>query len=301
MKLPLLSYKESSGDFIDRFKQQLRRSNVLIKGCQLLVGAVLPIVEAIFTNLATGTPNNSRPFWIVLAGVGVVHLFLLVMLLLIEMPLPQFLIEFDERAAELEQSLAKLETYKSDAGTFIESVAATQLSLLEIEQMKSQPREKLEDVIAQVLLPWVDRRSAIFSFRDGEALFNFAVYEKKGREFVLCYRKCDDRLVRSDRTWREGDGHVGTCGIQGETIFLNLPESGDLSAAQRTSQPRPEDREYYNSMVATPIRSGDQVQGVFIVTSSKHRQFVKELHAQIVEVIGLLLTQSMNDCRRKES
>jgi hypothetical protein len=300
MKLNLPSYQRLPGDLVDRFKRQLRRSNVLIKGCQLAVGAILPIGEAILTNLATGSQGNSRPFWLALAVAGMIHLFLLVTLLLVEMPLPQFLVEYDEQAARLEEALAKVEAYKSYATTFIESVAATQLSLLEIEQMKSQPREKLEDVVDQVLRPWIDRRTAIFSFDSGESLYNFAVYGEKADEFVLCYRKCDDRLVRHDRTWRKGDGHVGTCGLQGRTVFLHLPESGDSSAMQETSQPRDEDRKYYNSMVATPIRRGGLVSGVFIVTSSKHRQFVKELHSPIVEVIGLLLTQAISDCWRKE-
>lgn len=155
MKLNFPDYRKLPSELINRFRRQLRRINWLIRACQLVVGVFLPISEAVLTNFATSTPSNSRPFWIGLAVAGVIHLFLLITLLLIEMPLPQFLVEFDEQTTKLEESLAQITTYKSDAATFIESVAATQLSLLEIEQMKSQPREKLEEVIAQVLLPWM--------------------------------------------------------------------------------------------------------------------------------------------------
>lgn len=92
MKFHLPKYKSSSFDLTERIKQQLRNSALLIKVCQIFVGGILPIVEGVLVNLATGTDKSPTPFIIAIIIIGFVHIILLILLLTSETPLPQFLV-----------------------------------------------------------------------------------------------------------------------------------------------------------------------------------------------------------------
>lgn len=303
MNLP--DYRERSSDLAERMRKQLQGSGSIIKVCQFIVGGLLPIVEGVLINLATGTEGGARTAYIAtLIIIGLFHAVLLIILLSLETPLPQFLVQFDEQAKSVLQAQAEAETFKLYSTTFIEAITATQFSMVEIENMKHTPEKELDIAFKRVLTYWIDRRTNIFWFHDGDALYNFAVYlESKPDLMTMKYRSHDSRMVTTNRSWKKNDGHVGKCFERKETIFLSL-RNGALDGVQdliKTSQSRLEDREYYNSMMATPIMIRGEAKGVFIITSSKSDQFVKELHTSIMGVIGMLLAQALENYREDEN
>lgn len=117
----------------------------------------------------------------------------------------------------------------------------------------------------------------------------------------VAYRSHDNRIIPTNRSWRSGDGHVGSCFLQEETIFLFLSEGEVIPDTLKTSQPREEDKSYYVSMMATPIMINGKAQGVLVITSNKSNQFTKELHAPIIDTMGNILAQSVNYCYKENT
>lgn len=298
MNFKLPNYQGYSAEIVNKLKKQLKFSGSTIKGFQIIVGGILPILEGILINLATGAGASSA-WWKILFGIGLLHITLLIIILVIETPLPQFLIQFDELAHKINELSTERNIYKMYTSVFSEVVTASQASLLELRHSGT---ESLAEIIASVLLPWIELRTEIFLFQEGDAFYNFAIYLQKADDpnwLEVFYRECDSRLQTQNRSWQSGDGHVGQCFLLKKTIFLNLSEGSESLDFVATSQPREEDRKYYRSMVATPISISNEIKGVFIITSSKRDQFVKELHAPIVEVVGLLLSQAFTEQQRK--
>ena len=98
---------------------------------------------------------------------------------------------------------------------------------------------------------------------------------------------CDDRIKRTDRSWILGEGHVGICFQTRRTIF---EEDVSLTVTASEEYSREEDTFYYRSLVAQPIRvNGNEVAGVFIITSSEPEQFHEEVHVPIVRIIAQLV------------
>ncbi len=103
------------------------------------------------------------------------------------------------------------------------------------------------------------------------------------------FRQCDDRLVQKNRTWKIGIGHIGLCYAKDETVFCQ-DITQDISTTNTESE-RQEDRVYYRSVIAKPIRLNNQKKGVFIVTSSQPDQFDADIHIPCVRNISQLLSQ----------
>lgn len=296
MDFRLPEYQKFPKEIEESLRRQLRFSGPLVTGCQVLVGAIFPIAEGIFINLATDAePNKATPYIVILVIIGIIHILIFFWLLFLEKPLPQFLIQFDEQARAIEQLEAESETYELYSTTFIDANTATQFSMNEIELIRTEAETEITNIFERVLYYWIERRTEIFWFRDGDALYNFAVYLQAEPNILrVSYRNHDDRIIPSNREWRAGDGHVGASFLQGKTLTWSIPTGQPIPDALKSSQYRDEDRQYYNSMIATPIIRNGQPVGVFVITSSKPEQFETSLHTRIVEVISILLAQSMD-------
>lgn len=286
-----------SEELTRRLRQQFRNQSWLYKFTQVVVGGILPIIESIVVNQATDNNNSSSQyFWVILLLLGIIHLSLLVLVLGIEIPLSQFLVEFDKQTRELEEAERELEEAE-DVGsgqefflsTFQQALIAAQLSLLVILLKVEQSTDKLETVLAEVLEPWNTNRTRIFWFDEGNALSSMAVYlwDSQANALVVKSRLCDDRIKRTDRSWIPGEGEVGKCFQLRRTIFEE-----DVSKIITASEAytREEDEFYYRSLIAQPIRgNGNRVVGVFVFTSSEPEQFDEEIHVLIVRIITQLI------------
>ena len=287
---------DSENQFLDQLRTQLKTQGWIYKFLQVVVGAILPILEGIIVNKATDPENTAAIFyWILLLVTAIIHLFLLIALVSSDTPLPQFLIEFDDLKRDLEnanesqflltESQAALEEYYS---SLLSAIISTRLSLIGIENILRENTNDLEEIFSKILDPWIQSRTEIFSFSDGNAKYNFAIYLTQDQNnLMLCFRECDTRIVRKDRSWTKGVGHVGKCFALGETSFSDNATLDSTTTSERIA--RPEDQSYYKSVIAEPIKVNQDIVGVFIITSSKENQFQKDIHIPCVRAITRLL------------
>ena len=158
-------------NYLDKFKKQLNSLGNIYKILTIFVGAVLPISEGIIINRATDSSNqNASFFWVVLGVVAIIHIVCLIILLLNENPLPQFLIEFDQLTCELKIEKECQEVLEIYNNTLRNAITATELSLIGIEKVIEENILVKERIINRVLDYWIQARSDIFWFYDGEAL-----------------------------------------------------------------------------------------------------------------------------------
>jgi len=277
------------GNLSEQFRQQLRKQIFLIRVVQGLVNVILPITEGISINIATSN-LNSIPLWTFVVILVVIHLFLVVALFGVEYPLPVFLTEFDDLKNELEITKNELNEFERYNLVLEQSIQVSELNLVSI----SQSSKSQIDLWNEILEPWIEFRQAIFWFEQEEDLYNFAIYilDPKSNMLKVSSRFCHPKLQRKNREWSTGEGHIGTCFSTRKTQFSNNASENNNT---REENSRAEDAEYYLSLIAHPIRSGDDVVGVFIITSNIPNQFDKNIHVSIVKLIaGLLNTAKIS-------
>jgi GAF domain-containing protein len=100
----------------------------------------------------------------------------------------------------------------------------------------------------------------------------------------------NDNLQSINRSWDPGEGYIGICFTTKSTRF-----SRD-AAQDANTQPdnmRDEDKYYYRSLIAHPIKLRDNIKGVFVLTSSTPDQFDEDVHVPIVKTIAQILGAAM--------
>ena len=294
----------------NRIQRQLEQSRRLFASLQLVIGLAFPVVEAILVNMATNQKSLISTPSLTLLGVVALHLALLAAVLRIENPLPHFSAQLYERESDLRRVREEVETYRSavatyesDYTTYVSVVLATVESLVNIDAMKRKPVATPREAFKRTLSHWIDSRTSIFWFRDGNAYYNFAVYLFKDGKLHVELRCCDSRIQTNDREWEPGQGHVGYCFQHGRTIVPPSSEAtpGPEQQYIETSEEfrRPRDEEYYKSFAATPITVNKEKKGVFVVTSSKADQFSLKFHRPIMDTLGILLAQALESCQEE--
>ncbi len=155
--------------------------------------------------------------------------------------------------------------------------------------------------LRQCLDPFIYNREQVFGFKNS-AKYNISVYlyDSDLQHLAPFYRFVDDRISRSDRCWKPGNGHIGICFSQNRVIV-----SSDVSESPLISDSMTEtDMSNYQSMASVPILthypSGKQngssnsetteQRGVFIVTSSEKNQLAGERHEVTLGIISRLLS-----------
>jgi GAF domain-containing protein len=276
------------------FRRQLLANTVLVKAAQLSAGAGLPIIEGILVNLATGASSTDRavPIWNTLIAVAVLHVLLLIVVLVAEVPLAQFLLEFNAKENHLRQTKARADSFEKFTKTYRDSTVAAQSSLLIIEGIPHSEWRTLEKVFGEVLGPWLARKRNIFWFYDTADRDNFAVYlMRESGQLTKEFRQCHGEIQQTNREWGVGQGHVGICFAQKRTLFsadVTNAEVRDIMASEN-----PQDAQNYRCFLSAPIFVDGNARGVLVVSSSKPEQFEKGVHQPVVELIATLLAKSM--------
>jgi GAF domain-containing protein len=228
-----------------------------------------------------------------------IHVVMLFSAYSLQSTLPGFMVQFDDLDERLEATALQVSEYKKIAETFDGASFATQASLVTIESLKGKPDLDMETASELILRPWIDDRSEIFSFTNGEAFYNFAVYrDSPDGKLRALFRDCDSRIRRTDRAWDHGSGQVGACFSRNESAY-----SKDLAAIDSHSlldTGRQEDRIYYRSIVCAPIPSNGHPMGVFLVTSSEPNQF-DDSHLRFTEIIALLLGHAYKHVEKSDA
>lgn len=279
-----------SSDFINSLKKQLEGLTLAFQILQILTSVILPIIEGFLASVISNQDKWSTFHWVLIL-IAVIHLIIVSILLRIEKPLPQFLLEFEEKEKQIREKTTEINVYKEYSKIFIQALIAIELSLIAINQKVINQKSKLNiSEICQIILdPWITSRSDIFNFLDGNAMYNVAVYSLKSESNLLelDYRKHDDRIKAINRTWKSGVGHVGQCFSTEQTIFCRDIEENIRTTNQESS--RKEDKDYYRSIIAEPIKNNEKTIGVVVITSSQENQFNQEIHTTIIRIIALLL------------
>ncbi len=286
--MPQFNLPKSKPNFGEALRKQLQSLTLIYKFLQIIVGAIFPVFEGFLASKASGE-DPSNLVIILLIIISIIHIILLFLLVSTEKPLSQFLVEFDLQEQELKIHQAERDILESYSHTFRTALNSSLLSLVGIETVANEGVVEAEEIFRDILDPWIQSRTDIFWFYDGDAMYNIAVYLFNSEAEILevCFRQCDDRIQPQNRRWEQGVGHIGLCYARGENVFCE-----DITNALLTTNSeieRPEDKIYYKSIIVEPIKVEEQKKGVFIVTSSKPNQFDEDIHVPCVRVIAQLL------------
>jgi hypothetical protein len=293
---------DHTGDLHLALRRITKRIAGVYKWCLVISSVLFPIIEGLLINRITTlqfTPEARIPAfvseWHLLVAVGVSHVIGVLLLLAGSNPLPQFMVEFDEQAHQIDELQKQVEESEKFSSTFQAAMTAAKASLIVIRNLERVPRPELRETLTEVLQPWIIARETIFWFNEGKALYNFGVYLIAGNgKLEVRYRVHDDRLQAQNRSWPDGRGHIGVCYSQGRTLFSrDVTEETEQQYIADASAAREEDGNYYRTMVSTPIFVDNEKRGVFIVTSSVPNQMEKPVHVPIMELVAKLLEHAM--------
>lgn len=285
-----MNNNNDSNNFLESLKKQLQGLTSAFIIFQILASVVLPICEGILASIISNQDNFGAFHWTLILF-AIIHLIIVFILLKNEKPLPQFFLEFEKQKKKISELENLSEIYNDYNETFMASLTATELSLIGINERIFDSKEQLDiNTICKIILdPWITDRSSILNFVNGNSMYNIAVYtlNKESNLLELDFRKNDDRIQTKNRKWKPGVGHVGQCFSTEQTIFCRDIEDNIKTTNKESS--RKEDKDYYRSIIAEPIKSDQQVIGVVVITSSQPEQFDDSIHTIIIRIIALLL------------
>lgn len=163
------------------------------------------------------------------------------------------------------------------------------LMTLELENMIDELNEKAklstdeenikrwDEGLNKILAPLVKYRHELFGY-EGQDLYNIClyVYDIPNDNLIIKWRRFDDRLQPSNRSWKPGAGHVGLTFILNELKMCHdIYDSTELS----NSALGPNDKAKYRSFLSVPVKDSSKVLtggkplGVLVFTSSARGQF----------------------------
>jgi uncharacterized protein with PQ loop repeat len=279
-------------------QNQLSRHTNIAKLVQVLVGAILPIIEAILINKLTGTtdPKLSEAYYYGLAPIVILHAILFFITLLVEKPLTEFLVDFDNAGQEVEalaeevsQAREKSERQNIGINTYLYSVISAKLSMEAVNNyLRNTAVSKDFDFYDKILDPWISERGSIFWFDLSDKYYNFALYliDTNDKMLKKVWRRHGSSINAMNRDWPPGSGHIGMCFINNSGLLCNEVEVAKMTA-QRLR--RPEDKEYYRSFMAVPLRKNNNAVGVLIVTSCEPSKFEEAIHMPILNLMASIL------------
>jgi hypothetical protein len=126
--------------------------------------------------------------------------------------------------------------------------AAARLKLDQAVRVLATMQTSREKRLLAFLDVLMEQRHALLGFRTDDR-WNFAVYvpARGGRHLRVLARRAHAAIQLSNRTWKVGQGHVGTSWHLGQRLV-----AADLSATSSWIGARPGDEENYRSAVAEP-------------------------------------------------
>ncbi|WP_429147397.1 GAF domain-containing protein [Aeromonas veronii] len=150
---------------------------------------------------------------------------------------------------------------------------------------------KLQEFFDTILSYLSIHREVLFSFVS-ESRYNIAlyIYDNHSQDLQVVSRRCDDRIVRQDRSWKPGFGHVGLTHLHKELkICPDITKSSELKVNNQS------DKKNYCSFISVPIltyKEGDsnnECLGVLVLTSALPEQFSLERDRDFLKNIVSLI------------
>lgn len=128
-----------------------------------------------------------------------------------------------------------------------------------------------------------EHRAALFGFLPDDR-WNLALYrwDATSECLAVVLRYVDPRIHVSNRTWKSGEGHVGSTWQHDELLV-----AADLTVTESWVATHPTDGQNYRSAVAVPVRRDGVPWGVLVVTSDRVDHFRDRDQMEVLTTISI--------------
>ncbi len=211
--------------------------------------------------------------------------------------------QYENQKREIESKNLELSLYKDEIKSSEKRSIAVSASLSVLHGLINDPinnEHKKEDV-EKILAPLIKYRNEALSFTNNE-FYNFAVYlyDPSNRQLYPYFRDCDNRIQKTNRSWRVGRGHVGIAFSQNAILISPDITQSNLTGDNQLST----DKEYYASFISIPfvdeINEKDiDPTGVMVITSSKINH-LDDQYRVIAECYQQILSLYFSVCKIKK-
>lgn len=289
----------SAPDAADRFRSAVKS---LARFSNFLAILAVPTFLAIWLELATPERVGRALFWSVLASVIAIQLVLFLITTRFAGNLPELHVQLEDERDQIQVLKAELTTQQEvsarlEAASELGIVWSTMQGLLPSFGLgTSATLSKAVEVASQPMI-WAARPLFKFEYND---VWSIAVYGYDATEDILkpVWFKRHEKHPRGNkppRSWKPGDGHVGSAFMRERTLYTIDAAADDASALVQPS--RDNERDYdatiYRSFISAPILLEDaggasRKYGVIVLTSDvpgrfdAHNQGIMEHAAQVL-------------------
>ncbi|HEX2763482.1 MAG TPA: GAF domain-containing protein [Allosphingosinicella sp.] len=265
-----------------KFRRAVRAQNRFVNFFAILG---VPAVVGIWLSVANRENVGVWPFWIVLALLIALQVVLYFVATLYAETVPELHLEKTE-LGELQQLMAEDITASDDHIRWLEAAntLASYWSTFQglITHLNPIDDKRFAEACRIAVGPMVDAAGTLFDFDYGE-VWSVAVYRLdatgESLDAVWWQRPADHPSQGTPRSWRPGDGHVGSAFMQDRILFTTDMTSDEAAMLLKPSvaNDRPYDADVYRSFVSAPIlldvEPGPLRFGVLVITSNVAGRF----------------------------
>lgn len=265
-----------------KFRHAVRAQNRFVNFLAILG---VPAVVGIWLSVANRENVGVWPFWTVLGLLITLQVVLYFITTLYAETVPELHLEKVE-LAELQEVMAEEISASDDHIGWLEAAntLASYWSTFQglITHLNPVDDARFADACRIAVGPMIDAAGTLFDFEYGE-VWSVAVYRLDATgellEAVWWQRPSDHPSQGTPRSWRPGDGHVGSAFMQDRILFTTDMTSDEASMLLKPSvaNDRPYDADVYRSFVSAPIlldvEPGPLRFGVLVITSNVAGRF----------------------------
>lgn len=295
------------------FRRAVRAQNRFVNFLAIL-GA--PAVFGTWLSVANSENVGNWPFWIVVGLLAALQVVLYFVTTLYAETLPELHLEKSE-LAEIQELMAENLAASDDHIGWLEAAntLASYWSTFQglIAHLDLRDDAGFGDACRIAVGPMIDAAGTLFQFDYGE-VWSVVVYRFNASEELLepvwWQRPADHPSQGVPRTWRPGDGHVGSAFIQDRVLFTTDLTSDVASMLLKPSSAneRAYDADVYRSFVSAPIQLDVKPEafrfGALAITSNVVGRFDEDnrtIVAQAAQVLAHLFDgRNLADERREE-
>ena len=291
---PLLSVQEG------KFRRAVRKQNRFVNFLAILG---VPTVVGVWLSVSSADQVGNIAFW----GVTGLLVLLQIILYFVTTTYAETVPELHLERAELQEIQEHLTSAVEDSDRYIEwlekaAKIGTFWTTFQglISAVSPESDEEFGEACRLALSPMIDAAGVLFDFSFGE-VWSIAVYRLNDKGDLLepvWWKRAEDHPSEgAPRTWRPGDGHVGSAFMQDRILYTTDMTSDDASMLLKpsVSNNQPYDNDVYRSFVSAPILLDLQPEpmryGVLVITSSEIGRFDdenKSIVSQAAQVIAHL-------------
>lgn len=288
---PLLSAEEG------RFRRAIRSQNRFVNFLAILG---VPTVVGVWLSVVSPEDVGRLAFWSVTA-----------LLILLQVALYFVATGYAETVPELHLERSELQEIQGHLTEIIED-GDRHIGWLEsankiggfwttfqglISVLRPENDEKFGEACRIAITPMIEAAGTLFDFDYGE-VWSVAVYRLDAKGELLepvWWRRTEDHPSQSvPRSWRPGDGHVGSAFMQDRILYTTDMTSDEASMLLKpsVSNGRGYDNDVYRSFVSAPIlldlEPDPARYGVLVLTSSEAGRFDEENKAIVGQAAQVL-------------